>query len=77
MQTVPVSVLHPDASEFCVVIKGTMLFHLGNQTFRARTGDGIYIPKYVTHGLTNDTGEVAELIVGLSLPADWQFVFDE
>jgi mannose-6-phosphate isomerase-like protein (cupin superfamily) len=68
---------HPDASEFYVFLKGTPRVYLGDKEFRARPGDGVYIPTNCLHGLTNDTDEVVELIVGLSKPADWQFVFDE
>jgi mannose-6-phosphate isomerase-like protein (cupin superfamily) len=68
---------HPDASEFIVFLEGTPLVHLGSKQFRARPGDGIYIPYDVIHGVTNDTDTVCEMIVGLSKPADWQFIFDE
>ncbi|MFF2244365.1 cupin domain-containing protein [Arthrobacter sp. NPDC058130] len=68
---------HPDASEFYVVLSGTPLVHLGASTYRAKPGDGIYIPRGTTHGLTNDGEENVELIVGVSKPADWQFVPDE
>jgi mannose-6-phosphate isomerase-like protein (cupin superfamily) len=68
---------HPDASEFIVILKGNPLMHLGHKQFRGTPGDGIYIPYDVIHGVTNDTDEVCEMIVGLSKPADWEFVFDE
>jgi mannose-6-phosphate isomerase-like protein (cupin superfamily) len=68
---------HPDASEFIVILKGNPLMHLGAKRFRGKPGDGIYVPFDVVHGVTNDTDEVCEMIVGLSKPADWQFIFDE
>jgi quercetin dioxygenase-like cupin family protein len=68
---------HPDASEFYVFLKGTPWVYLGDHEFRARPGDGVYIPTNCLHGLTNDTDEMIELIVGLSKPADWEFIFDE
>jgi oxalate decarboxylase/phosphoglucose isomerase-like protein (cupin superfamily) len=68
---------HPDASEFIVILKGSPLMHLGDKRFRGKPGDGIYVPHDVIHGITNDTDEECEFIVGLSMPADWQFIFDE
>lgn len=68
---------HPDASEFYVVIAGTPIVHLDGTDYRARPGDGIYIPRGVSHGITNDTDENVELVVGMSKPADWEFVADE
>ncbi|MBN9157759.1 MULTISPECIES: cupin domain-containing protein [unclassified Microbacterium] len=68
---------HPDASEFYVVVSGTPLVHLDGSEHRARPGDGIYIPRGTVHGITNDTGEIVELVVGMSKPADWEFVSDE
>jgi quercetin dioxygenase-like cupin family protein len=68
---------HPDASEFYVVLTGTPVVHLGNSDHRARPGDAIYIPRGTTHGITNDGDEPVELVVGMSKPADWQFVHDE
>lgn len=68
---------HPDASEFYVVIAGTPIVHLNGVEHRARPGDGIYIPRGTSHGITNDTDVVVELVVGMSKPADWEFVSDE
>ncbi|UZX03176.1 cupin domain-containing protein [Arthrobacter sp. CDRTa11] len=68
---------HPDASEFYVVLKGAPIVHLGDTTYRAKPGDGIYIPRGTTHGITNDSQENVDLVVGVSKPADWQFVPDE
>lgn len=68
---------HPDASEFYVFLSGTPRVYIGDQEFRARRGDAVYIPTNCLHGLANDTDEVVELIVGLSKPADWEFIFDE
>lgn len=68
---------HPDASEFYVIISGTPIVHLGNQDYQARPGDAIYIPRGTTHGITNNGTEPVELVVGMSKPADWQFVHDE
>lgn len=68
---------HPDASEFYVVLTGTPMVHLGGTDYRAKPGDGIYIPRGTSHGLTNDGEEDVELIVGVSKPADWKFVPDE
>ncbi|WP_345150789.1 cupin domain-containing protein [Arthrobacter ginkgonis] len=68
---------HPDASEFYVVLSGTPLVHLGDAEYRAQPGDGIYIPRGTKHGLTNDGDAEVNLIVGVSKPADWQFVPDE
>ncbi|GAA4478121.1 cupin domain-containing protein [Microbacterium panaciterrae] len=68
---------HPDASEFYVVISGTPIVHLDGTDYRARPGDGIYIPRGTSHGITNDTEENVELVVGMSKPADWEFVSDE
>ncbi|AUI50571.1 cupin domain-containing protein [Arthrobacter crystallopoietes] len=68
---------HPDASEFYVVLAGTPLIHLGDKEYRASPGDGIYIPRGTTHGITNDTESDVDMIVGVSKPADWQFVPDE
>lgn len=68
---------HPDASEFYVILSGTPLIHLGDQEYRAGPGDGIYIPRGTTHGITNDTDSDVDMIVGVSKPADWQFVPDE
>ena len=68
---------HPDASEFYVVIAGTPLIHLGNKTFRAGSGDAIYIPVNVIHGITNDTDQHVDLVVGMSVPENWQFIPDE
>lgn len=68
---------HPDASEFYVVISGTPIVHLGDSEFRAKPGDGIYIPRGTTHGITNDTNANVEMVVGMSMPADWQFIPDE
>ena len=68
---------HPDASEFYVVLSGAPIVHLGSTSYRAKPGDGIYIPRGTTHGLTNDSEKDVELIVGVSKPADWQFVPDE
>lgn len=68
---------HPDASEFYVVISGTPLVYLGDKEHRARPGDGIYIPRGLRHGLWNDTENPVELVVGVSKPADWEFVQDE
>lgn len=68
---------HPDASEFYVVISGTPVVHLNGTDYRARPGDGIYIPRGTSHGITNDTDENVELVVGMSKPADWEFVSDE
>lgn len=68
---------HPDASEFYVVISGRPLIHLGETEFRAKPGDAVYIPVGTTHGITNDGAEPVDLVVGMSVPADWQFVPDE
>ncbi|WP_051166435.1 cupin domain-containing protein [Amycolatopsis orientalis] len=68
---------HPDASEFYVVIGGEPLIHLGDQDFRARPGDAVYIPKSVVHGLTNDTGQDVDLVVGMSVAENWTFIPDE
>lgn len=68
---------HPDASEFYVVISGTPLIHLGDTAFRAKPGDAVYIPTNVIHGITNDTSAVVDLVVGMSVPQNWQFIPDE
>ena len=68
---------HPDASEFYVVIAGTPLVYLGDKEYRARPGDGIYIPRGLKHGAWNDTDTPVELVVGVSKPADWEFIHDE
>jgi mannose-6-phosphate isomerase-like protein (cupin superfamily) len=68
---------HPDASEFYVIISGSPLIHLGDKEFRAKPGDAVYIPIDVTHGITNDSTEPVDLVVGMSVPAGWQFVPDE
>lgn len=68
---------HPDASEFYVIIAGSAIIHLGDQEHRAKPGDAIYIPRGTTHGITNDTDEPLEMVVGMSKPADWEFVHDE
>jgi uncharacterized RmlC-like cupin family protein len=68
---------HPDASEFYVVVSGAPLVHLGNTQFRAGPGSAVYIPANVIHGITNDTDQSIELVVGVSVPATWQFVPDE
>jgi mannose-6-phosphate isomerase-like protein (cupin superfamily) len=68
---------HPDASEFYVVVSGNPLVFLGDEEYRAKPGDGIYIPRGLKHGAWNDTVEPVELVVGVSKPADWEFVHDE
>ncbi|MDQ4503541.1 cupin domain-containing protein [Sinomonas sp. ASV322] len=68
---------HPDASEFYVVISGTPLVFLGGEEYRAKPGDGIYIPRGLSHGAWNDTDTPVDLVVGVSKPADWEFVHDE
>jgi len=68
---------HPDASEFYVVIAGSPLVHLGDEDVRAHPRDAIYIPAGVTHGITNDSAETVDLVVGMSVPTGWQFVPDE
>lgn len=68
---------HPDASEFYVIISGTPIVHLDGTDYRARPGDGIYLPRGTSHGITNDTDENVEMVVGMSKPADWEFVCDE
>jgi len=68
---------HPDVSEFYVIISGTPMIHLGDADFRAKPGDGIYIPIGTTHGITNDTDSDVDMVVGMSKPADWEFVPDE
>lgn len=68
---------HPDASEFYVVISGRPLVHLGDKSFRAKPQDAVYIPHHVTHGITNDTDDPVDLVVGMSVPGDWTFVADE
>ncbi|BAS14167.1 hypothetical protein AHiyo8_24700 [Arthrobacter sp. Hiyo8] len=60
-----------------MVISGEPLVHLGDTEYRAKPGDGIYIPRGTTHGITNDGDEDVNLVVGVSKPADWQFVADE
>jgi mannose-6-phosphate isomerase-like protein (cupin superfamily) len=68
---------HPDASEFYVVLSGEPLVHLGDTSFRAAPGAAVYIPANVIHGITNDTDRPIEMVVGMSVPARWQFVPDE
>ncbi|AMM34466.1 hypothetical protein SA2016_3809 [Sinomonas atrocyanea] len=68
---------HPDASEFYVVISGSPLVYLGDEAYRAKPGDGIYIPRGLRHGALNDTDEAVDLVVGVSKPADWEFVHEE
>lgn len=68
---------HPDVSEFYVVVSGEPLIHLGDRTFRARPQDAIYIPRFVTHGITNDTATPVDLVVGMSAASGWTFVPDE
>lgn len=68
---------HPDASEFYVVVSGNPLVHLGGHTHRARPRDAVYIPRNVSHGITNDTSEPVDLVVGMSVPSNWTFVADE
>ncbi|MFE4413998.1 cupin domain-containing protein [Streptomyces sp. NPDC056821] len=68
---------HPDASEFYVVVAGTPTIHLGNKEFVAKPGDAVYIPTGTIHGITNKTAEPVDLVVGMSVPANWTFVPDE
>ena len=68
---------HADVAEFYVVVGGTPVIHLGTEAIRARPGQAFYIPPGTTHGITNDTDEVVDLVAGVNAVGSWDFIADE
>lgn len=59
---------HPHGSEWYLVMSGEPTVFMGDEDIAATPGTIFYIPPGMVHGLRNDTGEDAELLVGLSKP---------
>ena len=57
---------HTDQDKFYYVVEGEGLFQIGSASQAARTGDVIWAPAGVVHGVTNRSKERLTLLVGIA-----------
>ncbi len=57
---------HDNEDKFYLVLEGTGEFRLGNETQEASTGDVVWAPAGLAHGVTNTGAERLVLMMGMA-----------
>lgn len=60
--------VHADETKFYYVVEGEGAFWLGDQQVTASTGDVVWAPAGVVHGLKNVSAQRLILLVGIAWP---------
>jgi len=56
--------LHPDKTEYAVVLEGNPSFLIDNEIFSSEIGDIFTFPKNIKHSISNQTDSLCILLIG-------------
>ena len=62
-------IIDPPGEKCCLILKGTLQYHVGEDTYELKEGDSIYHPAHFPHGWSGTGDEPIEVIVVLSPPS--------